>query len=414
MEPIGGTALIDAVYNAANDLLAQNDSEAINALVVMTDGQENESSYTVDDLNNLLQSHPNQRLVIFTIAFGSDADEQLLQEIANIGNGQFRRASETDIEELYREEHGYFLFYCQSYVLLEKRRKVICVPSYLCYLTLFTEIPMTTIRTELQQKAQSAMFQYAIMRWESAVVVALTLVLFFLLRRPFPWWPPFGWPILGLVGLILLVYSSLNDAETNARVLSDLFREEFDPRPVRDKELRNDVEQALEYQRRIEAEVQKQRPGQIRDRLEGTANQLTDWLKNIYALALRVDAYRADTLLARERDAVPKELTQVRQQRQRESNPSVQKQLDDLIASKEKHQQTLDDLDARMKQAALQLEQSLTALATVYGQVQLIDAQSVGSGQAERLQSDIREQVERLNDLVDSINEVYDYSTKKI
>jgi Ca-activated chloride channel family protein len=108
MEPIGGTALIDAVYNAANDLLAQNDSEAINALVVMTDGQENESSYTVDDLNNLLQSHPNQRLVIFTIAFGSDADEQLLQEIANIGNGQFRRASETDIEELYKIISTYF------------------------------------------------------------------------------------------------------------------------------------------------------------------------------------------------------------------------------------------------------------------------------------------------------------------
>lgn len=273
---------------------------------------------------------------------------------------------------------------------------------------------MTTIRTELQQKAQSAMFQYAILRWESAVVVALTLVLFFLLRRPFPWWPTFGWPILGVAGLILLVYSSLNDAETNARVLSDLFREEFDPRPVRDKELRNDVEQALEYQRRIEAEVQKQRPGQIRDRLEGTANQLTDWLKNIYALALRVDAYRADTLLAREREAVPKELDQVRLQRKREGNPTVQKQLDDLILGKEKHQQTLDDLDARMKQAALQIEQSLTALATVYGQVQLIDAQSVGSGQAERLQADIREQVERLNDLVDSINEVYDYSTKKI
>lgn len=108
MEPIGGTALIDAVYNAANDLLAQNDSEAINALVVMTDGQENESIYKLDDLTDLLQNHPNQRLVIFTIAFGSDADERLLQEIADIGDGQFRRASETDIEELYKIISTYF------------------------------------------------------------------------------------------------------------------------------------------------------------------------------------------------------------------------------------------------------------------------------------------------------------------
>lgn len=108
MEPIGGTALIDAVYNAANDLLAQNDSDAINALVVMTDGQENESTYSLNDLNDLLQRHPNQRLVIFTIAFGSDADENLLQEMAKIGNGQFRRASETDIEELYKIISTYF------------------------------------------------------------------------------------------------------------------------------------------------------------------------------------------------------------------------------------------------------------------------------------------------------------------
>ncbi|MEZ4732630.1 MAG: VWA domain-containing protein [Caldilineaceae bacterium] len=108
MEAIGGTALIDAVYNAASDLLAQNDPEAINALVVMTDGQENESAYTLNDLNGLLDRYPNQRLVIFTIAFGSDADERLLKEIANIGDGQFRRASETDIEELYKIISTYF------------------------------------------------------------------------------------------------------------------------------------------------------------------------------------------------------------------------------------------------------------------------------------------------------------------
>ncbi len=67
-----------------------------------------------------------------------------------------------------------------------------------------------------------------------------------------------------------------------------------------------------------------------------------------------------------------------------------------------------------MQQAALQMDQSLTALATIYSQVQLVDAQGVESGRAERLQADIREQVDRLNDLVSSINEVYDYNTKGI
>jgi hypothetical protein len=273
---------------------------------------------------------------------------------------------------------------------------------------------MTTIRSDLQQRAQGAIIQYAIFRWESAVVLALTLILTFVLRRPFPWWPPFGWPLLGLIGLAMIFYSSLIDADTNARVLLDLFQEQFDARRIQDKALRQQVENGLEYQRRIEMQVRRQRPGLIHDRLEDTANQITDWLSNIYQLALRLDAYRADDLLARERSALPKELDRLAAQRKLEGNARMQAQLDEVIASKGKHWQTLRELDARMQQAALQMEQSLTALATIYSQVQLIDAQGVDSGRAERLQADIREQVDRLNDLVSSINEVYDYHRKGI
>ncbi len=108
MEALGGTALIDAVYSAVTDMQAQADSQAINALVVITDGQENESNYSQRDLSALIRSRPEARLVIFTIAFGDDADEPLLRDIAEIGNGQYRRADETDIDELYRIISTYF------------------------------------------------------------------------------------------------------------------------------------------------------------------------------------------------------------------------------------------------------------------------------------------------------------------
>ncbi|HUP78688.1 MAG TPA: VWA domain-containing protein, partial [Pirellula sp.] len=108
MRAEGGTALIDAVYDAVADLQAQSDSKAINAIVVMTDGIENESRYGLDDLRALINSQPNTRLVIFTIGFGNDADENILSSMAQIGNGQFRRADETDIEELYRIISTYF------------------------------------------------------------------------------------------------------------------------------------------------------------------------------------------------------------------------------------------------------------------------------------------------------------------
>jgi Ca-activated chloride channel family protein len=108
MEAFGGTALIDAVYAAVTDLQTQGDESAINAIVVMTDGQENESYYRLADLERLLENGTTTPPVIFTIAFGNDADEGLLTEMARIGQGQFRRADETDIEELYRLISTYF------------------------------------------------------------------------------------------------------------------------------------------------------------------------------------------------------------------------------------------------------------------------------------------------------------------
>ncbi|MGB5048648.1 MAG: VWA domain-containing protein, partial [Caldilineaceae bacterium] len=107
MEADGYTALLDAVWQAQDDLQTVADADAINAIVVMTDGQENDS---YRDMADLRRSFENSRtpVVVFTIAFGNDADDSLLQELARIGGGQFRRADETDIEELYRILSTYF------------------------------------------------------------------------------------------------------------------------------------------------------------------------------------------------------------------------------------------------------------------------------------------------------------------
>ena len=240
---------------------------------------------------------------------------------------------------------------------------------------------------------------------------ALTLLVYFLAPGPLGL-PGAVWLVLGLVALGLVIYSSISDAESNARVLLELYQEKFDPKPIQDKALRKEVEDALEYQRRIEIQVRKQQAGLIRDRLEDTANQLSEWVGNIYQLALRLDSYQVDDLLGRERSDLPQELQKLTAQRQREQNADVQKQLDQVIASKSNQWQTLRQLDARMQQAQLQMDQSLTALATVYSQVQLLNTEAINNGRAERLRSDIQEQVKRLDDLVASLNEVYDYSTQ--
>jgi len=265
---------------------------------------------------------------------------------------------------------------------------------------------MDGTRSQLQREAQSAILQYAFFRWESAVLVAGTIVLSLLFPRPFPWWPAWGWPLLGFLGVMGIVLSSLTDSEANARVLLATFQEQFDPKAVQDESLRREVETALTYQRRIEQLTREQPSGVLRDRLEDTANQLSDWIANIHELALKLDGYRHDELLARERKTVPQEIEALAAKRDAERDPRLREDVERVLESKGKQWDTLRTLDKRMRQAELRLEQSTTALSTVYGQIQLVGARDVDSGRSERLASDIREEINQLNDLLKSIDEV--------
>ena len=152
----------------------------------------------------------------------------------------------------------------------------------------------------------------------------------------------------------------------------------------------------------------------VGDRPEDTANQMEKWIANLHRLAKRLDAYRRDSLLQNQRELVPQEIKDLTIRRNAEDNPNLLRQLDDLLASKQTQWETLQALDERMKKAQLQVEQTLAAMATVDSQVKLIDAQDVDSSRSENLRADIREQIERLNDLISSINEVYDYHSRGI
>jgi hypothetical protein len=268
---------------------------------------------------------------------------------------------------------------------------------------------MSSFRNQMRKDARSAIVQYALFRWENAVVLAGTIVLTGLMPKPFPWWPIWGWPLLGLLGIGAIFYSSLTNQKKNAELLLRFFQEQFDLKAIQQPELKEEVELALEYQRRIETQVRQKGRGILWDQPGDTANQLNDWIANIYRIAKRLDVYRRDGLLDSQRETVPDEIRSLERRIDQEDNQIFKDQLNELLESKKRQWETLQALDARMKQAEIQLSQTLAAMATVDNQVKLIDAQDVESGRSERLRSDIREQVNRLNDLIGSINEVYDY-----
>ena len=155
------------------------------------------------------------------------------------------------------------------------------------------------------------------------MIIGGTILLTFFLPQPLPGWPIWGWPALGGIALVAIVISSITDAETNTKMQLELFQEQFNPRKLMDPMLRQEVEEALEYQRSIQTHSAKQRSGLLKDRLEDTTRQIEEWVGNIYKLALHLDAYRHDPLLAQERESVPRELESLTSRRHDEEDLSL-------------------------------------------------------------------------------------------
>ena len=92
----GATALFDGIFQAVTDTGARGGRQAV---IAMTDGLENSSSHSQDDI---LQAAHQQVVPVFTVGLGSDADQSTLQNIASKTNGTFTFApSSSDLKGIY-------------------------------------------------------------------------------------------------------------------------------------------------------------------------------------------------------------------------------------------------------------------------------------------------------------------------
>jgi Ca-activated chloride channel family protein len=103
----GDTALLDGVAEAHQRLQSLGDTERINAIVVMTDGRENYSRTSLRRLVGDLESG-DIPVVVFSIAYGDDADMQVLRAISEPTGGQVREGDLETIRDLYKILSTYF------------------------------------------------------------------------------------------------------------------------------------------------------------------------------------------------------------------------------------------------------------------------------------------------------------------
>ncbi len=110
MEATGKTALLDGVDVALGRLQRQTDTDRINAMVVMTDGKENNSQTSLRTLLAHIRKgeKDGHKVIIFAVAFGDDADFDTLRQITDATGGQVREGNTKTIEELYQILSTYF------------------------------------------------------------------------------------------------------------------------------------------------------------------------------------------------------------------------------------------------------------------------------------------------------------------
>jgi Ca-activated chloride channel family protein len=103
----GDTTLYDAIADGSLVISNTTSSQRTNALVVLTDGMDTASTRYVFN-QELIELAAANSTTIFTIAYGSDADETLLLNLATQANGNFYLGDEASIVEIYDEMSAAF------------------------------------------------------------------------------------------------------------------------------------------------------------------------------------------------------------------------------------------------------------------------------------------------------------------
>ncbi|MDX1616363.1 MAG: substrate-binding domain-containing protein [Candidatus Promineifilaceae bacterium] len=107
LDAAGDTALYDAIGLGAEQIAATSAPDTANALVVLTDGQDTFSfRYTFNQ--SLIDLAAANDTTVFTIAYGDDADRDILETLALGANGNFYLGDAASIAAIYEEMSAAF------------------------------------------------------------------------------------------------------------------------------------------------------------------------------------------------------------------------------------------------------------------------------------------------------------------
>jgi hypothetical protein len=241
---------------------------------------------------------------------------------------------------------------------------------------------------------------------ESAIIIALVIVLTAFNIQPFDWWQTWFWILGGLIAEVVLIGVSLTDSKHWMKVAQEHLERQFDPDRISNERSRERLKKALVYRAQME-ELLHAQGGALGTNLRLAAEEMEKGIEVMYNLGRRLDTLRANDLIRQDFQTVPQAIKQMEQRLETETDPTVQAELEAALRTKQAQHENLRKIESAMKRADIQIDNMLASIGAAYTQMQLIDAKDIDSSRARRLRDDVAEQVQKTQDVIYAMEEVY-------
>ncbi|MBV8488120.1 MAG: VWA domain-containing protein, partial [Planctomycetaceae bacterium] len=107
--PEGQTAMYDAIKLAFDDLQRTDTTGVISAIVVLSDGLDNRSSCSIDELVRAIQVDDERKLTrVFTIYYGTDANKADMEKISNSTRARAYDGTPENIIKVFKDIATFF------------------------------------------------------------------------------------------------------------------------------------------------------------------------------------------------------------------------------------------------------------------------------------------------------------------
>ena len=207
----------------------------------------------------------------------------------------------------------------------------------------------------------------------------------------------------------MLVASTLADPEATEQALAEDFEREYDLRNIRNRISRERLRDAFEYRRNMLKLADAAR-GAMRTRKRTLISDINDWIAHMYNLANRIDYFEDNDLAARDLQQVPRKIAEVKRLIKNDKNEQTRRDRMQQLELLQKQLMSLEASARTIKRAEIHLESTLSALGTVYAQMSLLGTKDTGSTRGQRLSIEIKDEIDKLQDTIDAMDEVQFYS----